>query len=85
MGRLVDVDDLIDAGEVAELCGQANRKAVAAALGKRVGWWREFPAPVIDRPPSRFWLRSEVQAWEDRRRRNPLKPGPRKASGAEPA
>jgi hypothetical protein len=83
MGRLVDLDDLIDAGEVAELCGLANRNVVSANWGKRVGVWRDFPVPVIDRPPSRFWLRQEVQAWDDDRKRNPPRRGPKPRSASE--
>jgi hypothetical protein len=79
MGRLIDLDDLVDASEVAAEMGLASRKALAAVLSKPVGAWKDFPAPVIDRPPSRFWLRPEVQAWDERhperrRRGRPTRP-----------
>jgi hypothetical protein len=75
MGRVIDVDDLVDAGEVAEMCGLASRKVVAANRSKGVGAWSTFPDPVIERGPCHFWLRSEVEAWDAERKRKPAREG----------
>lgn len=64
MGRKVDVADLIDATEVAELIGLASRKSLAAMRGQNVGAWQTFPAPVIDRRPCMFWVRQDVERWQ---------------------
>jgi predicted DNA-binding transcriptional regulator AlpA len=65
---MVDVDDLIDAGEVAELLGLASRKVVAASRSNAPGAWREFPSPVIDRVPCKFWVRQDVERWQASRK-----------------
>lgn len=70
MGRKIDLDDLIDAGEVAEICGLASRKVVAAARSRSPGVWREFPDPVIERGPCHFWLRGDVERWNAKRKRS---------------
>lgn len=59
MGRKVDLDDLLDAREVAELLGLASANAVNVYLGR----YRDFPEPVLVRPGFRLWLRSDVEAW----------------------
>jgi predicted DNA-binding transcriptional regulator AlpA len=69
MGRLVDIDDLVDAHDVAALLGLAQVTSVHL-------YQRRYPAmprPVLDRGGrrARLWLRSEIVAWqEDRSRRN---------------
>lgn len=62
MSRKVDLDDLIDAQEVANLLGLAQRNSVALYLKR----YDTMPRPVIDRSSSRIrlWLRSEILAWD---------------------
>jgi predicted DNA-binding transcriptional regulator AlpA len=59
MGRKVDLDDLLDAREVAELLGLASANAVNVYVGR----YRDFPEPVLVRPGFRLWLRTDVEAW----------------------
>jgi len=66
MGRTVDLDDLLDSKQVAHECGLASHRVLAANLSDGTGAWADFPAPVIDRPPVRLWLRPEVRAWDER-------------------
>ncbi len=61
MGRSVDIDDLIDAHDVAEILGLSHSNSV-------YGYLRRYPAmprPVVDRGRNRarLWLRSEVEQW----------------------
>lgn len=78
MGRLVDLDDLIDSAETAREVGLSDRKSLAAALSNpRRGVWRTFPEQV----KGPYWYRPDVRAWDDERRRNPPKRG-RKPKGA---
>lgn len=66
MGRLVDVDDLADAHDVAELLGVAHPNTVHLYQRRYV----DMPRPVLDRGGrrARLWLRSEIQSWRDSRR-----------------
>jgi glutathione-regulated potassium-efflux system ancillary protein KefG len=61
MGRKVDVDDLVDAHEVAKLLGLAHPNSVHLYQRR----YSDMPAPVYQRGPRRaqLWLRSEIQAW----------------------
>lgn len=61
MGRYVDVDDLVDAHEVAELLGLAHANSVYLYQRR----YPDMPRPVVDRGPRRakLWLRSEVEVW----------------------
>ena len=61
MGRKVDVDDLIDANEVAEILGLAHRNTVSEYQAR----YPEMPRPVLDRRKGRLklWLRPEVDRW----------------------
>ncbi len=61
MGRLVDLDDLIDVGEVAELLGLAQKNSVTTYMRR----YDDFPAPVIEfaEGKCRAWLREDVEAW----------------------
>lgn len=68
MGRTVDVEDLIDAGEIADLLGLAGRKSFASMRAQKLGPWRDFPAPVIDRLPCKFWVRQDIETWDAARR-----------------
>jgi hypothetical protein len=66
MGRMVDVDDLIDAQEVARLLGLKHRTSVATYQRR----YPLMPRPVVDLSASRtrLWLRSEVAEWEKQTR-----------------
>jgi len=61
MGRLVDVDDLVDARDVAAILGLAHRNTVS----EYQGLYADMPRPVIDlgRGRPKLWLRSEVTRW----------------------
>jgi hypothetical protein len=45
VGRRVDLDDLLDAGEVAELLGLASANVVNVYRGR----YQDFPAPLLTR------------------------------------
>jgi glutathione-regulated potassium-efflux system ancillary protein KefG len=66
----VEVNDLIDAHEVAELVGLTNKRAVSVYQRR----YPEMPRPIVDRGDKRvkLWLRSEVAEWA---RRNASKSG----------
>jgi glutathione-regulated potassium-efflux system ancillary protein KefG len=74
MGRRVDVDQLIDAHEVARILGLSRSTGVATYAGR----YDDMPAPVVDLGPGRpkLWHRREVERWQAKRRRG------RNASGA---
>lgn len=61
MGQHVDLGDLLDADEVAEILGLSSRGAVSV-YRKR---YEDFPEPVLIRQSGRcqFWLRQTVEAW----------------------
>lgn len=65
MGRRVDLDDLVDAHQVAELLGLARATSVHVYQRR----YRDMPRPVVDRGGyrARFWLRSEILAWQRKR------------------
>ncbi|MGH9193473.1 MAG: hypothetical protein ACRDZ0_13495, partial [Acidimicrobiales bacterium] len=52
-------DDLLDAGEVAELLGLASSNVVNVYRGR----YPDFPVPVIERRGFRLWLRADVESW----------------------
>ena len=58
MAVMVDVDDLVSAGQIAERAG-VTVAAVSNWSARNVS----FPAPVRDECRSRLWLWSEVQVW----------------------
>lgn len=65
MGRLVDVDDLVDAHDVAALLGLAHANTVHQYQRR----YEDMPKPIY-RPGARraqLWLRSEMVAWMSRR------------------
>lgn len=66
MARLVDLDDLIDSGDVAKALGLANRNHVSDYRRRYPG----FPQPVVTFNSGRclVWLRSEIVAWNRQRR-----------------
>lgn len=61
MGRKVDLDDLIDVGEVAELLGLAHKNSVTTYMRR----YDDFPAPAIEFADGkcRAWLRQDVMKW----------------------
>lgn len=61
MGRNVDVDDLVDAQEVARILGLAYRNTVSEYQGK----YADMPRPVVDlgRGRPKLWLRPEIERW----------------------
>jgi predicted DNA-binding transcriptional regulator AlpA len=63
--RQVYLDDLIDAGEVAEMLGLGTRNTVSTYQQR----YPAMPRPVIDRSGGRtkLWLRSEIEGWVRRR------------------
>ena len=65
VGKKVDVDDLIDAREVAEMLGLSSPRAVAVYAS------RGLPEPVIDRGPNtaKLWLRQDIERWSMSRQR----------------
>lgn len=69
MGRLVDLDDLIDAAGVADILGLSRATAVTVYLAR----YPDLPRPcfTLGEGRVRLWLRSEVQAWQAQRVRQP--------------
>jgi predicted DNA-binding transcriptional regulator AlpA len=61
MGEMVNLDDLVDADEVATLLGLSSRNAISVYRSR----YDDFPKPVVDRGTGkcRFWLRPDVEAW----------------------
>lgn len=61
----VDTDDLIDAQEVAELLGLAQRNSVSLYQRR----YADMPRPVVERGGGRtkLWLRSEIERWQAQR------------------
>ena len=61
MGRRVDVDDLIDVNEVAEILGLSHRNTVTTYLRR----YEDMPRPIVEFESSRIrlWLRSEIVDW----------------------
>jgi predicted DNA-binding transcriptional regulator AlpA len=61
MGRKIDVDDVIDSSDVAELLGLSHRNAITL-YQKR---YEDMPRPIIVKNQGRtlLWLRSEISAW----------------------
>jgi predicted DNA-binding transcriptional regulator AlpA len=67
MGRLIDIEDLIDAHDVAEMLGLAHSTAVHLYQNR----YPEMPRPVLDRGGrrARLWLRTEIADWNNARDR----------------
>jgi hypothetical protein len=65
MGRMVDVDDLVDAAAVSSLLGLGHRNSVRVYRRR----YEDFPEPIVDLGAGRclLWLRSEVVAWRRQR------------------
>ena len=69
MGRQVDIDDLIDVGEVAGLLGLSHKNSVSTYLKR----YPDFPRPVIEFADGkcRLWLKNEISGWAQRTAGNP--------------
>ena len=67
MGQAVDPDDLIDASEVAQVLGLAQRNTVSLYQRR----YPDMPKPVVDlgRGRCKLWIRSEVERWHRGRSR----------------
>ncbi len=78
MGRQVDVDDLIDAHDVAALLRLSQPNNVHLYQRR----YPDMPRPVLDRGGRRakLWLRSEIKAWNKQRETGPGT-GAREGSG----
>jgi predicted DNA-binding transcriptional regulator AlpA len=65
MGRLVDIEDLVDAHDVAAMLGLSQVTSVHLYQRR----YADMPRPVLDRGGrrARLWLRSEMKEWLDRR------------------
>jgi predicted DNA-binding transcriptional regulator AlpA len=61
MGRIVDLEDLAETADVAELLGLGSATSVATYRRR----YSDFPAPVWASRGGRcqLWLRSDVEAW----------------------
>lgn len=61
VGRLIAVEDLLDAAAVASLLGLKHRNSVATYLHR----YSDFPRPVYDTGSGRcrLWSRPDVEAW----------------------
>jgi len=62
MGRVVDLDDLIDVGEVAELLGLAHKNSVTTYMRR----YTDFPEPAIEFAGGkcRAWVRADIAQWQ---------------------
>jgi predicted DNA-binding transcriptional regulator AlpA len=63
MGRKADLDELIDAHDVAKLLGVSQPNTVFVYQRR----YADMPLPAVDLGKGRvkLWLRPEVQAWAD--------------------
>lgn len=61
----VDLDDLIDSNEVAEILGLGSNRAVSIYRGR----YDDFPGPVVIKGSGKcmLWLRADVVAWNESR------------------
>ncbi|MFT3854783.1 MAG: hypothetical protein QM733_18905 [Ilumatobacteraceae bacterium] len=60
----VELNDLLNAAEVAEALGLAQRQAIATYRAR----YADFPAPVIKKGTCVLWLRADVERWAAARR-----------------
>ncbi|WCO66818.1 hypothetical protein PO878_20200 [Iamia majanohamensis] len=67
MAPQVELDDLLDAEQVAEVLGLSSRGAVSVYRRR----YSDFPAPVLERSSGRcqLWARADVVAWGRSRQR----------------
>ena len=59
----VDLDDLIDAKEVAKILDLGQPNTVHTYLRR----YPDMPRPVIDRGRTRLWRRSQIVRWKKKR------------------
>jgi hypothetical protein len=61
MGRKVDIDDLLDASQVAELLGLKHRNAVSEYQRR----YDDMPRPIVIRNSERtlLWHRHDIAMW----------------------
>ena len=59
MGRKVDVDDIINAGEVADIIGLSHRNGVYQYRHRHP----DFPAPLITHGRCYMWHRGDIKRW----------------------
>ena len=59
-----DIDDLLNATEVAALLGLSKRQAIATYRGR----YPTFPEPVMSKGTCVLWLRSDIEAWQAARK-----------------
>lgn len=73
MGRRVDVDDLLNATEVAQVLGLAGRQVVS----KYASRYQSFPQPLVIKSGghTQLWAREDVERW-GRHHRPADPPGP---------
>ena len=55
----VDLDDLLNATEVATLLGLAHREAISTYRRR----YTDFPEPVMKKGTCVLWLRSDIETW----------------------
>ncbi len=55
----VELEDLLNASEVAEVLGLSHRQAVATYRGR----YDDFPQPVMSKGTCVLWRRQDVEAW----------------------
>jgi predicted DNA-binding transcriptional regulator AlpA len=65
VGRGVDIDDLVDAHDVAKILGLTHRNTVSEYLAK----YEDMPRPTINLGRGRpmLWLRPEIERWASKR------------------
>lgn len=68
MAPLINSEDLVDSQIVAELLGLSHRNSVTTYLRR----YPDMPRPVVELGEGRvrLWLRSDITAWRDHRRRS---------------
>jgi predicted DNA-binding transcriptional regulator AlpA len=69
VGRRIDLDDLLDLAEVAELLGLGSSNAVATYRHRAAKTDYPFPQPIKASAGGRcqLWLRADIEAWRDAR------------------
>ena len=78
MGRRVDIDDLVDTHDVADILGLTHRNTVSEYLTK----YKDMPRPVINLGRGRpmLWLRPEIERWASKRAaRGQTRPRPQRS------
>lgn len=58
----VDLEDLLNATEVAAVLGLAHREAVSTYRQR----YADFPKPVMKKGTCVLWLRHDIEAWATR-------------------